>query len=198
MLPGVQGTVESIVHSLLFGGGDGVKIRSLQSGIASFGGPPGEVTVAISPVDLSKSILLFTYSFTSLPSTTTVISLAMRGFFVDNATIKFEVGAYDPPARFRIPWQVVEFAGNVSVQYLQAGLSSGETAKSFTISQVDPAKAFLVWAGWTNSASGIVDLHSYFKNKPSARLESATAVRLERYAADHSATAGIFIVEVKG
>lgn len=121
----------------LFGG---AKIKSVQYGVLS-----GVGDVAISPIDVSKSVLLFSYS---INNDSTVYRL-IKGRIINATTINFSrYQASSNPCY--IAWYVVEFEGNILVQMGESNIVGGSDTVNVTISPVDLNKSFVVVSNSTD------------------------------------------------
>lgn len=79
-------------------------VKSLQSGTTTQT-TTTPVTVTISSVDLTKSILFFTFNTTTFGPTSN--AMPMSGKFTNNTTLSF--ANYDTTGTKTIKWQVIEF-----------------------------------------------------------------------------------------
>lgn len=140
---------ESILDSNLFGGG-GSSIQSIQSGTAIL--TAQTLDVAITAVDLTKSVLIMSIK-TTTAGNTRESSLLIRGKLTSATNINFAMDAAFVE-QITVKWQVVTFN---NVKSLQRGdLALSLTNQNVTISAVDPLKTLLFFNYNSTTATSFV------------------------------------------
>lgn len=108
-------------------------MKSLQYGVTTVLG-----NITVSSIDLSKAVLLFTWS-----SYDTSYDVMVRGTLVDSTTINFDAPK-TPSSGLHICWYLIEFAAGVTVQRGTAYYNNNELEANITISSVDVSRSFVI------------------------------------------------------
>lgn len=151
---------------------EGAAISSIQTGLTTIG---AQTDVTITPVDLSKSILVFLPNYDSSASTTgyDYTKVIPTAHFINNSTIRFTAFlGYGLNAR----WFVVSFTANISVQHITGTFTPDVASMDIAIAEVNLSKSFIIGGsrGTDTSATALSTM------AVRGDLFSATILRLTR------------------
>jgi hypothetical protein len=141
-------------------------VKSLQSGTFSIAAGSQSSTVTISPVDMTKSFLVFSIRFNDANPGFSQIS----GQITDSTTLTFKRFTGTGAPAVIVKWYVTEFISGVSVQRGAAAMPT--TTVNVMLSQVDTAKSFAI-ISYRNSGSSY-DSNDFVK----AKITSQTNLEL--------------------
>lgn len=122
-------------------------IKSIQRGETSNNSGVASFTATISPVDITKSVIMCS---TESGSSTANNGMLVRASFTNSTTITFNKGAA-VPGNPTVQWQVIEFTGAKSVQFgstVVAGLTLG-----VAINAVNTAKSWVLFSFATTQSA---------------------------------------------
>lgn len=126
----------------------GAVIKSVQRGLSVLSGA-ASLSVAINPVDMSRSVLLISISAGTGQSTDAPSSAVCSARLASETSI-FIYRQISSPQPLSVSWEVVEYESGVSVQ--RGIISSSGTIFSATISAIDTSKSY---STCTSSPSGL-------------------------------------------
>lgn len=146
-------------------------IKSVQRGTSFFSSGQWTRTVSINPVDITKSVIIFTVAANALS--------AHQGFyradFLDSTTIKFE-GYLDVDATY--DWQVIEFENIKSLQKGTATISTG-TSIEVPIEPIDITRSILIF----NHSGGTYEFET--SGFVGGQIISSTKIRFRQGASNY-------------
>lgn len=176
-----------MAKGVVFGGlnssGGGAKIKNIQSGELSMPSNITDVSQAITAVDRTKSVLLFTANGGENP-----LNHCTQGFFFSDTSIRFIRGGIG--SANTIQYYVIEFESGVKVQTINTGLAGAETETNVTISSVNPSKCITIINALTPNES------TYFPRVlPRATVTTSTNVKIKRDVGISNTTITCFVVE---
>ncbi len=176
--------VDSLVHSLIFGGGGGAAIKSVQRGTASPANGDSRKDITISAVDPNKAIATISWRTSSDDTSNT-----WRAWVYDATTLRIDREGSSGAAT--IEWEVIEFDG-ANVQTILPSLWATLPVNT-TITEVNMDKTFLLTEYQFYS---LLSHPGTFM--ATARLTSSTNVESNRNMSDsnYSTRLAVQIVEV--
>lgn len=140
---------------------------SVQSGSQAMGTTP--TTVTISAVDTSKAFVIC-YFRTNSSNASQAATCELTGA----TSLVITTGAANSATV--VNWQVIEFAGGVTVQRGLSSLATTDTIKNIPITAVDTSKTFVIVTSRTTSTSQIIDEQRTMR----AQLTSGVSLELSR------------------
>ncbi len=141
----------------------GSNIKSIQRGTITLSGTSTNVT--ISPIDISKSIVLISIEGANIDNAFRVL---VSGRLTSSTNLLLTVGNIDYPPT--VSWQVIEFN---NVKSLQRGYTSiNSDIQTVTISSVNTSKSFLV----TSKDATLFDTANFGLWFSSAALTNSTTI----------------------
>lgn len=136
-------------NAFLYGqSGGGIKIKSIQRGT---GNPVGvAANITISPVDVSKSIVIVTMHTSNASAAGTHIF--MQGRLTSSTNLDIRSAAYLATYTVYYEWQVIEFA---NVKSIQSGIVAvgADAYATPTINSINTAKSALFFSYYSSAAT---------------------------------------------
>lgn len=128
-------------------------IRSVQAGTIAVGAGTTSQTATIAAVDLANTMLLF--SITSQAGTFSDPRNAWARLELTNSTTLTASINADAGYSTTVGYRVVEYRPGVfrSIQYSTITMASGAASGTVTITEVDPAKSFVMYLGHTEDSA---------------------------------------------
>jgi hypothetical protein len=178
----------------------------VQRGQASMSSGATTTTIGFSTVDLTRSILLYSYTFTGTGAK--ICDRAVRGELTDGITGTFSRGEGDAAncsgmAISGISWEVVQFPVGTVVQQFTQPLGAGVANMDITLPiPVEPSRTIVIAGGqWSSGAVHGEGTYSggevINEMRARATVTDATHVNLTRESSMASAKFTVFVVQLK-
>lgn len=129
------------------GGGGGSNIKSIQRGLFTFSSNPGTYTLNFTAVDISKSILTFSYTTGTKSGVNKYVLI--QGQIINSTQASFSNFLPGDSIDFTVEWQITEYENVKSVQRGATSITSGAvvvSASNVSISSIDVDKSILFFS----------------------------------------------------
>lgn len=157
---------------------------TIQTGVSSMTGKQVEKTVTINSIDMSKSFLLFNYTFDCDDEKTEftgndVVHMAVQGVIQNSTTLLFKRG-YAPSSNghgISFVYTVITLP-NIVVQRGTTMINYEDSFKSVTISSVDTSKSFAIASAYWGKISNPLEYRMLGAMTVRAEIRNSTTLRI--------------------
>lgn len=121
---------------------------NIQTGDISFSTSDASKTIAISTVDLDKSLLVYNYYSTGTSSDNPVCQNLVSGLIDNATTLQFDRGCAGHNGEIHLSWFAIEFTDASIVQHDKLAFTSTELSKTVTLTKVVDTSCAVVTTGY--------------------------------------------------